>query len=271
MNENDPTDRVRAWHSTQIIDIEPGIIRPRGYPIEELIGSVSFSAMIWLMLRGELPDPAQDVLFEAVLVSAVDHGPQAPAISIARMASTCGVGINNAMASGINALGDVHGGAGTQCMELLETLRAADDFDAALADWREEHGRYLPGYGHRFHPVDPRAVRLGEMVDQASAEGTLDGGYLAVARKLEAALVRKDGKPLPMNIDGITAVVLLELGFPAGLGRGVFILSRSVGICAHAWEQSQSGGRIRGPTPPDFGYAYEGPAPRHLTAPKDAG
>ena len=44
-----------------------------------------------------------------------------------------------------------------------------------------------------------------------------------------------------MNVDGATAVVLLELGFPAAMGRGIFILSRSVGICAHAFEQSQQG------------------------------
>ena len=47
-------------------------------------------------------------------MAAVDHGPQAPSIAIARMAATCGVGLNNAMASAINVLGDVHGGAGEQ-------------------------------------------------------------------------------------------------------------------------------------------------------------
>ena len=53
-----------------------------------------------------------------------------------------------------------------------------------------------------------------------------------------------------MHIDGATAVVLLELGFPPPLGRGVFLLSRVVGICAHAWEQTLQGGRIKGPLPP---------------------
>jgi citrate synthase len=65
-----------------------------------------------------------------------------------------------------------------------------------------------------------------------------------------------------MNIDGITAAIYLELGFPAPLGRGLFILSRSVGILSHAWEQSQQGGRIKGPMPPSVGYTYVGPAPR---------
>ena len=67
-----------------------------------------------------------------------------------------------------------------------------------------------------------------------------------------------------MNIDGITAVVLSELGFPPELGRGIFVLSRSVGICAHAFEQARQGGRIKGPTPPAAGFRYTGVKPRSL-------
>jgi len=57
-----------------------------------------------LMLRGELPDREQAKLLEAALVASVDHGPQAPSISIARMATTCGLPVNGAMASAINVL-----------------------------------------------------------------------------------------------------------------------------------------------------------------------
>ena len=57
-----------------------------------------------------------------------------------------------------------------------------------------------------------------------------------------------------------------ELCFPPPLGRGLFILSRSVGILAHAWEQSQQGGRIKGPMPPGIPYAYTGAAPRDFAA-----
>jgi citrate synthase len=67
-----------------------------------------------------------------------------------------------------------------------------------------------------------------------------------------------------MNIDGITATIFLELGFPAPLGRGLFVLSRSVGILAHAWEQTQQGGRIKGPMSPEIPYRYAGPAQRHF-------
>jgi citrate synthase len=81
---------------------------------------------------------------------------------------------------------------------------------------------------------------------------------MAVARAIEAHLAEGRDRPVPMNIDGATAVIYAELGFPPPLARGLFCLSRSVGILAHAWEQSQQGGRNKGPTPPRFGWTYEG-------------
>src|SRR5215831_8466673 len=105
-------DTPEQWWSTSIIDMKPGMIRFRGYAVEELIGRVGFAEIVYLLTRGELPHPEAAKLLEAAPVAAVDHGPQAPALAAARMTITCGVGINHAPASAINMLGDVHGGAG---------------------------------------------------------------------------------------------------------------------------------------------------------------
>src|SRR5262245_65872163 len=98
------------WWSTSIIEMQPGMIRYRGYAVEELIGKVGFAEMVWLLTRGELPQPRAARLLEAELVAAVDHGPQAPSIAVARMAMTCGVYVKHRMASAINIIGDVHCG-----------------------------------------------------------------------------------------------------------------------------------------------------------------
>ena len=254
---------VSDWWRTSIIEMEPGVIRFRGRPIEELIGTVSFPQMIWLMLRGDLPTPPQAALLEAALVAAVDHGPQAPSIAAARMAVTCGLPLNNAMASAVNMLGDVHGGAGEQAVELYALIDAAGGPDAAgsLIDrWQAERGAFLPGFGHRFHkPRDPRAPRLLALVDDAAATGCVDGRFAHIARAVEAELAARKGKPVPMNIDGATAVIFAELGFAPPLARGLFCLSRSVGILAHAWEQQGQGGRNKGPTPPGYRWTFDGP------------
>jgi citrate synthase len=264
------------WWSTSIIEMKPGMIRYRGYAIEELIGRLGFAEMIYLMTRGELPHPAAAKLLEAALVGAVDHGPQAPSIAAARMAITCGVGINNAMASAINMLGDVHGGAGEQCVMLYNAIAARMGSDptgeerlaeAARAEMKllvEAGIRYVPGFGHRFHPRDPRAPRLLELVDVAAAAGAVSGRFAAIGRAVEAELAAQKGRAVPMNIDGATGVIFAELGFPPPLCRGLFVLSRAVGALAHAFEEMQSGERNKGPIPRHLTWTYTGPPARTL-------
>jgi len=253
---------VSDWWRTAIIDMEPGRIALRGRPVEELIGNTGFAQMIWLLVTGQDISGARADLFEAALVAAVDHGPQAPSIAAARMAATCGVGLQSAMATGLNMLGDVHGGAGEQAVVLYRAVEDAGSqgLAQALDDWRAAHGRYLPGFGHRFHkPVDPRAPRLLALVREAAAAGEVSGAYADIGSAIERHLAEERGKPVPMNIDGATAVIYAELGCPAPLARGFFGLSRSVGLLAHAWEQTEQGGRNKGPTPPGYRWTYEGP------------
>ncbi|MEU6788060.1 citryl-CoA lyase [Nonomuraea angiospora] len=308
------TEQVTGWWATAISDISPGVIRLRGYPVEQLIGRLSFADTIWLMLRGEVPSPGQSSLFEAALVSGVDHGPQAPSIAAARMAATCGVGLNTAVATGVGLLGDVHGGAGQECMAVLADIRgrtAADPAqadvpgteptetdtteadlagadpagaDLAGADLAESVSevvagvvagvlagyrgakRYFPGFGHRFHPRDPRRDPLVRAVEDAARDGVVEGAYLRIGLEIERQLA-----PVPMNVDGATAIVYSELGFAPELGRGLFVLSRAVGVLAHAWEEHGEGRRIKGPIPPPLLPAYRGPEPRDLPAARDHG
>tara|TARA_R110001606_G_scaffold121735_2_gene254124 strand:+ start:29221 stop:30066 length:846 start_codon:yes stop_codon:yes gene_type:complete len=257
---------VADWWDTKIIDMAPGEIRYHGYPIEELIGNLSFSAMIWLMLRGEIPTETQGCLLDAALMSAVDHGPQAPSIAIARMAVTCGVGLNNAMASAVNVLGDVHGGAGEQAVSIYqdiadkmdEGLSIKEATDAVLDLFIEENGKYIPGFGHRFHPIDPRSAKLLDLVRQYTNGNEISGRFADIAESIENIMFERKGKRIPMNIDGATAVIYAELGMPAPLARGLFCLSRSVGILSHAWEQTCQGGRNKGPIPRDILWSYSG-------------
>src|SRR6476661_5593799 len=236
MSSNTPPaeDTPENWWSTSIIDMKPGMIRYRGYAAEELIGRVGFAEMVYLMTRGELPDPAAAKLLEAAPIAA------------ARMAITCGVGINNAMACAINMLGDVHGGAGEQCVTFYNAIVARMD-GGANSDAQLAHAvraeiealvdagtRYIPGFGHRFHPRDPRAPRLLALVEAAAAAGAVSGRFAAIGRAVEAELAAQKRRPVPMNIDGATGVIFAELGFPPPLCRGLFVLSRSVGAFSHA-------------------------------------
>lgn len=267
MNEVDPTGAVADWWATEISNISPGVIELRGNAIGDLLRQRGFAEVIWMLVSGDFPTPGQNRLLEAALVASVDHGPQAPSIASARMAATCGVGLNNAMANGVNVLGDVHGGAGQQCVELLTEIvddqsESADDLLTStrrvVGRWRERT-KYLPGFGHRFHPVDPRREPILEMLHQARTAGVIAGRHVDAGLAVETVLNEGRTTPVPINVDGVTAMIYAELGVPPELARGLFVLGRSVGILAHAWEQTVQGGRIKGPFPPSILPTYTGP------------
>jgi citrate synthase len=258
-----------AWWETSISDAQPGRIILRGRPVEELIGGISYAGIVGLLVTGRELSPGQAALLEASLVAGVDHGVRAPSIAAARMAATCGVTLNSAVATGMNLLGDHHGGAGEQCMELLYQLvddagdpARLDSLAEAGVGTRISEGRNVPGFGHQLHRLDPRRTPLVRLVERAVGEGEISGGYLAAALAVERALSRAKGRELPMNVDGATAVIHCELGFPAAAAKGLFCLSRGVGLVAHAVEERQAGTLIKGPCPPGTDLVrYTGPWP----------
>jgi citrate synthase len=203
----EPTvEAVADWWSTSVTRIAPGEVEHRGVPVQDLIGTDLVGAM-WFLVRGDRPSPAQARLLEAAMVAAMDHGPQAPSIAVARMAITCGTGTNNAMASAVNTLGDNHGGAGQECVQLLDEIvaEAGDDAPstvarAVVARWRER-SPYLPGFGHRFHPRDPRRDPLLTRVRQAVDDGTVAGRHLDAALAVEALLAEGRERPAQQGPD----------------------------------------------------------------------
>jgi citrate synthase len=262
----DGADAPQVWWRTELVASSPEGVWFRGRPIEELIGTYSVADLLWLLVVGEDPEPASSRLLEAVLVAGASFGPRAPSIAVARMAATCGVPMNGVLASAVGLLGDVHGGAIEQAGEVIAAVAGHDDLDAAadeVVGRTRATGGFVPGFGHRFLTRDPRAVRMLALVREHLDDLDDDGRHLRAGLAVEAALARRIGRPLPMNVDGGSAVALLSIGFPTSAYRGVFCLSRSVGILAEAHEELLQGGRLKGPSHPrDGSVAYVGPPPR---------
>ena len=122
-----------------------------------------------------------------------------------------------------------------------------------MDSWTQNHGKIIPGFGHRFHKnIDPRAPRIMELVKGYADRGVVSGVFVDVADKVKGLIDKRIGRDIAINIDGATSVVFCELGFDAPLSRGLFCLSRSVGILSHGWEQMLQGGRNKGPMPPEI-------------------
>jgi citrate synthase len=256
----------KEW-MTAITSVAPNEIRVRGYRLEELMGRISFGDATYLVVRGQLPNPAVGGLIEAVLVASIDHGVTPPSTLAVRNAASTGAPLNACIAAGALAVNRHHGGAIEACMRLLAPgaakVQAGEDAEGVakgLISAEKAAGRRLPGYGHRVHTDDPRSHRLLALAKDAGAAGANVALAEAIVRVLAAS-----GKPLPLNVDGAIAAVLADLGFAPELANGFFILARTAGWLAQIVEELEREKPMRRI---DQGAArYDGPAARDLRDP----
>jgi citrate synthase len=255
------------WH-TAITRIQPNEILIRGYPVDELMGRLSFAESIYLTLRGELPTPTIGKLFGAALVASIDHGVTPPSTIAARNVATTGARIRASVAAGVLGFGMYHGGDIESGMRFLQdclarvregvTFRvAAEEAVRACID----AGRRPPGFGHRIHTSDPRATRLLQMAHELE----LDGEHVQMVRTIDRVVAaRPDAAehPWPVNLDGAIAAVCGDMGFEPELGNALFLIARVPGLVAHANEErsrQQPMRQIDSRTA-----VYDGPPPRRL-------
>ncbi len=251
---------------TKLSTLLDGNLVVRGFEISDLIVHVGFADCVHLMLGGELPDEHTRRLVDAMLVSCIDHGANAPSIHIARASASCGIPLASAVAAGVNAIGRHHGGAGEACARVLQEAEpkeskipgiAHDLVRVALKDKRS-----IPGYGHRVYKEhDPRARTL---LDLARREG-LDGAHCRLAEAIERELEQQKGRRLVLNVDGAHAAILSDLGYHWSRVQSFFIIGRTVGLCAHALEEADSGRPLDylGSSPAEV--SYQGPALRSVS------
>lgn len=231
---------MEPWR-TAIATSDATNIWVRGHAIGALMQQATFTDVIVLLHLGRLPTLGERRLLDAILIGVSDHGAGAPSCAAARLAASGNrSSISAAVAAGVLAIGDEHGGAGSNCMELMAAELAAAKRDAlgpaqaagraVEAALREK--RRLPGLGHRVHTTDPRVKVL---FDMARAEG-IAGDGIAFMEALEAE-ARARIKPLPLNVDGALAAVLHDMGFTPPAGRFLFIVGRIAGLTAEVAEE----------------------------------
>ncbi len=225
----------------------------RGHDLIPMIGTRSFIEVAWLLLRETWPTKEQAEMLDAVLVAAIDHG-AAPVSSItARCIASSGNEPHVALAAGILAQGTLHGGAIEAAARFF--LEHAESDPAAVVQKARAASARIAGYGHKLLTKDRRSKALFAL---AKRLGTF-GRYAAFAEHLETALNAEREKPLPLNIDGAMAAVLLDMGFPPESMRGVFALARLPGLLAHVIEERAT---VRGPRRlEDEEIIYEGSTP----------
>src|SRR2546421_9146694 len=114
------TSRDDRWQ-TALTSIAPDKILVRGYCLDEMMGRLTFAEAVYLLLMGELPTPSIGRMFDAILVSSIDHGVTPPSTLAARNVATSGAPLKDSVAAGVLAFGPHHGGDIESCMRFLGT------------------------------------------------------------------------------------------------------------------------------------------------------
>src|SRR5262245_48810196 len=252
-------DAGERWQ-TAITYTAPNQILVRGYPLDEMMGRVSFADAVDLLLMVELPTPAIGRMLNAVLVSSIDHGVTPPSTLAARNVAVSRAPLKDCVAAGILAFGPHHGGDIESCMRFLdkglsEIRTGKSPHDAALSIVTDYVAakEVPPGFGHRMHARDPRAARLFQMALELEREGE----HVRLLRACERVLeLHTDafGRPLPVNVDGAIAAISADLGFAYELGNAIFLISRLPGLIAHAHEERTRQAPMRQIDPKDHDY-----------------
>lgn len=260
----------QTQRSSAISSSNEDTILVRGHDLcGELIGHVSFTDHVWLLVTGRTPDDGQRRVLDATLVAIAEHG-LVPSVQASRMTlAAAPEALQGAVAAGILGCGSVILGATHEAGQLLHevvTRAGTGPLDAAAQEVVKEYRaakRAIPGYGHPLHKTaDPRVIRLFEVTAAVGSRGR----HVEAAHAIERALPAATGKPLAMNVSVAIPAVLLDAEFPLLALKGVPILARTAGLIAHLLEEQS---RPIGFVLSHAGAAaieYDGPAPAGFVA-----
>jgi citrate synthase len=208
--------------------------------VNDLIGKVSFTEMMFFQITGRRPTPAQVVLLDAALVTLMEHGLTPSVIATRMIYVSAPEALQAAVAAGLLGVGSTFIGTMENAVQLLDEVLAAPEGEQvramAIVRRHRERAQPLPGFGHHLHkPDDPRSARLLALAE----EQRTPGNYVRALRTLAAAVDEVYGRHITINATGAIAAVLGEIGFPREVMRGVAVVSRAAGLVGHILEERQ--------------------------------
>lgn len=226
-----PSTKI-AHHTTEAIYVRGASL------VDDLIGKLTFTEMMYFQLLGERPTPAQTRILDAVLVTLMEHGLTPSAIAARLIYDSCPEAIQAAVAAGILGVGSTFIGTMEGCAKNLEEILASPGNEAACAKAIAQRFRAakhpIPGFGHPHHkPDDPRSPRLLAIAEEAGVPGRHIRALRLLAKEVDAAW----GRHLTINATGAIAALLGEIGIPQEIARGIAVVSRAAGLVGHIREE----------------------------------
>jgi citrate synthase len=226
-----------AWSTRDRIEV-----RGRSLP-DEILGHMNLGDLAFLQLTGQAPTLEQSRVFNAIIITLVEHGITPSALAARLTYAGAPEALQAAVAAGLCGLGSVFVGSMEGAARMLSEALPFDAPDVDLdhlavqivARYREDKA-IVPGLGHPVHkPVDPRTPRLFAI----AAENGLSGRYVDLIQKVAAEAERVTGKQLPINATGAIGAICCEFGFPWKIVRGFGVMARAIGLVGHILEESE--------------------------------
>ncbi len=221
----------------------------RGYKLTDLIEKKSFVETIFLILKGELPNPSHAKMMDAIFSAVIDHGPAVASALTARISASAKNDLHTSVAAGLLGLGGRHGVVIEPAMNFFYDNSNESDL-AGLLQKMKEKKQYASGFGHKIFEVDPRTQALLKIAKETG----IYGRYCEFAEKVETTLNSTSSKKLPLNADGAIAAILCDMGFDARVGDGIFVIARVPGLVSQVVEEITSGEGIRRIEPEEIEY-----------------
>jgi citrate synthase len=231
--------KPRGPAKTNISTSTPTSITVRGRDlVNDLIGNSTFTEMTYFLITNRMPTSAETRVLDACFVTLMEHGWTPAAVITRMMLNAVPDQTQVAMAAGLLAVGSVNVGTMEGCAKLLtEGMARGGDLDAwclEVVTRFRANKEPIPGFGHSYHvPDDPRPPRLFAVAKEAG----LKGDYIALLQRLSGVMDREYGRHITINATGAIGALLLEIGLPSTVARGIAVISRAGGLVGHILEE----------------------------------
>jgi len=213
--------------------------RCHGYDLMALLQQRSFVDVLYLLFRGELPEPEEAALLETLMVAFINPGPRHPAT---RAAMNAGIGKTDPaliLPIALTTLSGKYNAAGSleECMrflrkqqrkpaqvtarQLLEKLERPAEGDCHIA----------AGFGSVYNGIDLMSKQIAEHLVQMPGAGTALKWGQDFAQTLT-----KEG--MGWLATGVVAAVLTDLGFQPRTAAGIYQIISAPGLFAHGVEMA---------------------------------
>jgi citrate synthase len=213
-----------------------------GYDLnKELVGKITFTDMVSLMLRGRLPTAGEARMLDALLIILVEHGMVSHVVAARLVFHNAPEAIQAAVAAALCGAGSVHLGSSEWSAKMLVDALPAerkdanlDEVAAAVVDRYAAAKERIAGIGHRTHAEgDPRAETLFQIARETGAYGR----YCDLIQRISRVSEERRKRRIPVNVTGAIAAIALDMGFSWQITKAFALIGRTLGALGHIAEE----------------------------------